>query len=173
MGTAKTTPIVTTSTPKTILVATDFGACAEAALDRALALAPALGAKVYLLHAYVMPVAAFPGGEFAPRAEIAPKVIASVQTSLAEVIAKRKQSGVEIIPLAKEGDPRDTVLATAADLGADLVIVGTHGRRGIVRALLGSVAESIVRTSSVPVMTVHAPDASAAAKAEGRAGTPP
>jgi nucleotide-binding universal stress UspA family protein len=48
------------------------------------------------------------------------------------------------------------LLAAIPRLGADLVVLGTHGRHGIARAILGSVAESLVRSSPVPVMTVHA-----------------
>lgn len=164
MATSSTT--VGTSTPKTILVATDFAACAEAALDHALALAPALGAKVYLLHAYALPLAAFPGGDFMPRVEVGPKILASAEAAVAQAIAKAKQSGVEILPVVKEGDPREVIKTTAEELGADLIVLGTHGRRGIVRAIFGSVAEAVVRSSLVPVMTVHAPEPVSATTAE-------
>ena len=151
-----------TSSPRTILVATDFDSCAEAALDQALALARPLHAKVYLFHAYQLPVAAFPGGKFAPRAQVAPGIVASAQASLAEAVEKRRRSGtadeVDLVPVLEEGDrPSEAVLAAVARLGADLVVVGTHGRHGLEHALLGSVAESLVRASPVPVMTVHAP----------------
>ena len=152
------------SSPRTILVATDFDNCAEAALDQALALAKPLHAKVYLFHAYSLPVAAFPGGKFAPRAQVAPGIVASAQASLEEAVEKRKRSGsadeVDLVPVLEEGDrPSEAVLAAVARLGADLVVVGTHGRHGFEHALLGSVAESLVRSSPVPVMTVHAPAA--------------
>jgi nucleotide-binding universal stress UspA family protein len=147
--------------PRTILVATDFDACAEAALDEALALARPLGAKVYVFHAYSLPVAAFPGGKFAPRAEVAPKIVDAARASLHDAIDKRRQSGsadeVDLVPVLEEGDrPSEAVLAAVSRLGADLVVVGTHGRHGLEHALLGSVAESLVRSSPVPVLTVHA-----------------
>jgi nucleotide-binding universal stress UspA family protein len=150
-----------TSTPRTILVATDFDSCAEAALDQALALARPLHARVYLFHAYSFPVAAFPGGKYAPRAQIAPAVVAAAQASLDEVIAKHRQSGsaddVELVPVLEEGErPSEAVLQAVTRLGADLVVVGTHSRHGFQHALLGSVAESLVRDSPVPVLTVHA-----------------
>jgi len=61
--------------------------------------------------------------------------------------------------MLKQADPREAILAAAEDLSADLVIMGTHGRRGIARALIGSVAEAIVRASTIPVLTVHAASA--------------
>ncbi len=142
--------------PKILLVPTDFSVAAEAALDHALGLASKLGAKVYVLHAYQLPVVGFPDGVLVPTAEIASRVVSWAQGQLAVCVARRKESPVEIVPILKQADARDAVLAVADEVSADLIIMGTHGRRGIARALIGSVAESVVRTSPVPVMTVHA-----------------
>jgi nucleotide-binding universal stress UspA family protein len=142
--------------PKIILVPTDFSVAAETALDSALALASKLGAKVYVLHAYQLPVVGFPDGVLVPTAEIASRVVSWAQSELAACVGKRKESGVEIVSILKQADAREAVLAVAEEIGADLVVMGTHGRRGIARALIGSVAESVVRTSPVPVMTIHA-----------------
>jgi nucleotide-binding universal stress UspA family protein len=144
------------NSPKIILVPTDFSVAAETALDHALALAAKLGAKVFLLHAYALPVIGFPDGTLIPSAAIASGIINRAEKELADCVAKRRESGVEIVPLLKQADPREAILATAHDLSADLVVMGTHGRRGIARALIGSVAEAIVRVSPVPVLTVHA-----------------
>lgn len=143
-------------TPKIILVPTDFSAAAETALDHALALAARLEARVFLLHAYELPIVGFPDGMLVPSAEIASRLIASAEGKLAASVAKRKDSGVTIVPLLKQADPREAILEAADDLSADLVVMGTHGRRGIARALIGSVAEAIVRASTIPVLTVHA-----------------
>lgn len=145
------------SPPKIILVPTDFSVAAESALDYALELAAKLGAKVYVMHAYQLPVVGFPDGVLLPSAEIATKIISFAQSQLAACVAKRQQqSSVDIVPLLKQEDPRDAVIAAAEELSADLVIMGTHGRRGLVRALIGSVAEAVIRTSTIPVLTVHA-----------------
>jgi nucleotide-binding universal stress UspA family protein len=56
----------------------------------------------------------------------------------------------------KVGSPFEQILAVAAQEGCDLVVLGTHGRRGIAHAALGSVAEKVVRLCPVPVLTVHA-----------------
>ena len=67
------------------------------------------------------------------------------------------RGGIVIQPILKQADARQAVLATAEDLAADLIVMGTHGRKGIARALIGSVAEAVVRAAPVPVLTVHAP----------------
>lgn len=143
-------------TPKTILVPTDFSVPAETALDHALDLAAKLDAKVYVLHGYVLPIFGFPDGVLLPNAEIASRIATWAQTELDACVAKRKESSVSITPLLRQGDPRELVLSVAKEIGADLVVMGTHGRRGLSRALIGSTTESVVRTSPVPVMTVHA-----------------
>ncbi len=143
-------------TPQILLVPTDFSVAAETALDHALSLAAALGAKVYLLHAYELPIIGFPDGTLVPSAEIASRIVNAAQKELADCVAKRKESRVTIVPMLKQADAREAILAAVQDISADLVIMGTHGRRGIARALIGSVAEAVVRVCPVPVLTVHA-----------------
>jgi nucleotide-binding universal stress UspA family protein len=57
--------------------------------------------------------------------------------------------------LLRTGDARDQILQAAKELGADMIVMGTHGRRGVRRALLGSVTESVVRSADCPVLTVR------------------
>jgi nucleotide-binding universal stress UspA family protein len=73
-----------------------------------------------------------------------------------EALAARK-CGTAIIGkiLLKTGDARDSIDQTAKEIGADLIVMGTHGRRGVSRALLGSVAETVVRTAPCPVLTIR------------------
>lgn len=141
---------------KRILVATDFSVAAETALDDAIALASTLGARIYLVHAYQLPVVGFPDGVLVPVSAIASGIVTSAEKALAACVARHRESSVEIAPLLRQADPREAVLAVAKEVSADLVIMGTHGRQGLARAIIGSVAESVVRSSPVPVMTVHA-----------------
>jgi nucleotide-binding universal stress UspA family protein len=143
--------------PKTILVATDFSDAAEAALDHAVVLAAKLGAKVVLLHAYELPMVGYPDGMLVPNHEMTLRIVGWAEKELAECVAARRDADVPIELLLRQSDPREAILSVAKERDADLIVVGTHGRRGIVRALLGSIAESVVRTSPVPVLTVHAP----------------
>lgn len=148
------------SWPRIILVPTDFSVCAETALDYALQIAARVGAKVYVMHAYQLPVVGFPDGVLLPTASVASGILTWAQGQLAACVARRKESSVEIIPVLKQADARAAVLEAADELSADLVVMGTHGRHGLARALIGSVAEAVVRTSTVPVLTIHAADAS-------------
>ena len=68
------------------------------------------------------------------------------------------REGVSIESLVGSGIPSDVIDETALAVHADLIITGTHGRRGVRRAFLGSVAERVIRTAHCAVMTVHAPD---------------
>lgn len=59
--------------------------------------------------------------------------------------------------MLRTGDARDIIVNTALEVGADLIIMGTHGRRGLRRALLGSVAESVLRHAPCPVLAIRRP----------------
>jgi nucleotide-binding universal stress UspA family protein len=65
------------------------------------------------------------------------------------------KGGVRVAGHAVLGDPASEIVRWANDHGCDLIVVGTHGRRGFQRFLLGSVAERVVRTADVPVLTAH------------------
>ena len=141
--------------PKTILVPTDFSETAQKALDYAVELAEKLGAKLQVIHAFELPLVGFPDGTLTITAEMATRITVAAQKALDEVVAKYKGRPVELMTSLVQGDPRELVLEAARKLGADLIVMGTHGRRGIARALIGSVAESVVRTSSIPVLTLR------------------
>ena len=142
--------------PSKILVSTDFSEPAGKALDYAIALGKKTGAEIILLHAYELPIVGFPDGAFLATAEMANRIIMSAQDALDSLAASRKAAGVPIATLLKNGDPRDTILAVAKDVAADLIVMGTHGRRGFARLLIGSVTEAIVRIAECPVLTVRA-----------------
>jgi nucleotide-binding universal stress UspA family protein len=138
--------------PTNILVPTDFSPCAEHALDYACALAAKLGAKLHLVHAI--------GGLF-PELPIAltDQMLGSVRDSSTAALARLVEARRADVSFGEvrviEGDPRDVILQAAADVHADLIVIGTHGRRGLSRLLLGSVAEDILRRAPCPVLTVR------------------
>lgn len=142
--------------PKKILVPTDHSDAAESALDYAIAFAKSVGAEVTVLHAYDIPLAAFPEGIPVDTADLVTALVNAARESLAACVTKRKDCGVKVTPILKPGDARDVIHEVAAEIGADLIVMGTHGRRGIARALLGSVAENVVRMADRPVLTVRA-----------------
>jgi nucleotide-binding universal stress UspA family protein len=137
-----------------ILVGTDFSEPARAATDWAFALASALGAKVTLAHVFDLPIVGFPDASLVVDAKTAARLSDEAQRSL-DAELTRVRGAVPVDGLLRQGDVRELIPQMAAQTGAGLVVVGSHGRRGIARALLGSVAESLVRTSTIPVAVVR------------------
>jgi nucleotide-binding universal stress UspA family protein len=136
-----------------VLVATDFGPAAEAALDHALGIAKSFGAKITLLHCTWLPpyyYSAYAEGLAWPTAELEGKAKDALEREVAK--ARTRHPNIESMLVA--GDAWKEICKAAKERGADLVVVGTHGRRGLPRMVLGSVAERVVRTSDVPVLTV-------------------
>jgi nucleotide-binding universal stress UspA family protein len=138
-----------------ILVATDFEPAAQAALDFAIELARPLGARIVLAHVFDLPLVGLPDATLMVGAETAARLSDEAQQSLDLELARVKDRGVRIDGVLHQGDPRDGVGEVAATEKAKLIVVGSHGRRGVVRALLGSIAEEVVRRSVVPVTVVH------------------
>jgi nucleotide-binding universal stress UspA family protein len=141
------------STIQHILVAHDFSDSAEAALETALALAGALQARVTLLHAYEVPTYVFPESVVAT-ADLVGQIRGAAEEALANVAERARKNGVKIDTILRQGVAWSEIDAVARDLKCDMVVMGTHGRRGLSRALLGSVAEKVVRTAPCPVLTV-------------------
>ena len=144
--------------PKTILVPTDFGAGSDHALAYAVDLARALGAEIVVMHAYEIPMIGFPDGALVATPEMATRVSNGAQAGLTKAVEPHASSGVPIRSVLKEGGTWQTINETAQEMGAGMIVMGTHGRHGLPRALLGSVAEKVVRTAHVPVLTVHRDD---------------
>lgn len=144
--------------PKNILVPTDFSPNATHALEYALDLAKKLEAKVTVLHVYEIPVLGVPDGTLVLAANIAEQIVLGADQALVDLAARCKARGIEVSTRLENGDARDSVEAVAREIDADLVVMGTHGRRGVSRLLMGSVAEAVLRTSTRPVLIVRTPD---------------
>ncbi len=145
--------------PKTILVPTDLSEGAEEALDYALALAAALGAQVHLLNVVGIPSLGVPELGLAMASVTIDTVVVENQKAIDELAARKRTIAPIGQAILRTGDAKDTILQVAKELGADLIVMGTHGRRGLKRALLGSIAELVVRTAACPVLTVRTSDA--------------
>ena len=143
---------------KKILCPTDFSDASQHALQYAMDFAVKLGASVEVLHVYQLPIYAFPDGAVIPRAELTTEILNAAQEHVERIVEKLKGSGVEVSSKLVEGVPHSEIEREAAAVGADLVVMGTHGRTGLSHMLLGSVAERVLRTSKVPVLTVRHPE---------------
>ncbi len=134
-----------------ILVPTDFGPQADRALDHAIELARRLDGRIHLIHAHPTPVAMFPDS-VAFTADLLGHVVRAAREAMAERAERCTKAGVPVEETIVEGDPRKVI--TDAATGCDLICIGTHGRKGLPRMLLGSTAETLVRTSPVPLLIV-------------------
>jgi nucleotide-binding universal stress UspA family protein len=144
--------------PEKILVASDFSDTARVAADWATDFARALGARLVVVHVFDMPVVGLPDAAFIIDAKTAALLSEQAQRGLDAEMARLRELGAQVEEgLLRQGDARDVIPKAAESAGAGLVVVGSHGRRGFTRALLGSVAESIVRSSKVPVVVVRKP----------------
>lgn len=142
-----------------ILFATDFSDSAEAAFGRALLLAERLEAELHLLHAVVLhehdpnnPEARFPDSE-----EIFRKLFEIADSNMASLLERRGRETLTLEEVQRPGvSASEVILSYADEIDADLIVMGTHGRKGAARVLMGSVAEAVTRHAVCPVLTVHA-----------------
>lgn len=162
-----------TPTFQRILVPIDFSPASEVAVSCALSLADRYVGSVRLLHAWAEFVPPQPDLMFwANRHPIThDQMHEEAERWMRDFVrsqglAERKNVSSAVI----EGVADAIILATAEEMAADLVVMGTHGRTGIPRLLIGSVAEKVVRQATCPVLTVRAP--ASAAPAESVAATP-
>ncbi|MBN9118289.1 MAG: universal stress protein [Planctomycetes bacterium] len=140
-----------------ILVPTDFSDCALPAVRYAAELADKFSAELILLYVVPDAVLALPDAVMptpTPAADLGELTEAGKQ-GLANLIAAEKLEPRHPRPEVRIGSPAAEIVAAAKDLHADLVCVGTHGRGGLARVILGSVAEMVVRQAPCPVLTVR------------------
>lgn len=145
-------------TDKHILVPVDFSKGSERAVEQAETLAAALGASLELFHAYQLPILALPDSTVT----VSPTYVADLTDRAQRELNRHrdllKERGVQATTKLLEGNPADAIVQRAEALPAMMIVLGTHGRGGFRRFLLGSTAERVVRTATVPVMTVHLPE---------------
>ncbi len=137
-----------------VLVATDFGTPAEAAEELGITFAERFGAKLTVLYVFSVPNAAYATGSYWQVDQLERQA----RKALDAKTAKLKERFPQLTSVMRTGTPWEEILAASKDTGADLIVMGTHGRRGLPRALLGSVAERVVRMAGIPVLTVSAPE---------------
>lgn len=143
---------------KTVLFPTDFSRLADAALDHALALAQRHGATLHMLHAVVLhaddpndPAHHFPDAE-----EVRVRLEEIAEDRMATQLQERQSAEIDVVRAQRRGMSAPTViLEYAQEIDADVIVMSTHGRRGLSHMLVGSVTEEIVRLSSCPVLTIR------------------
>jgi nucleotide-binding universal stress UspA family protein len=141
-------------TIKHILVPTDFSDASERALAMAVELARTFQARLTLLHAWAIPNTVYGEGLAWPVEDLEK----ASRRTLDDVHARVSKLVHGTEATLQVGTEWQRILDVAKERKVDLIVMGTHGRRGLQRLVLGSVAEKIVRLSPVPVLTVGAPD---------------
>jgi nucleotide-binding universal stress UspA family protein len=140
-----------------ILVATDLTKASDPAVSRAIRLARDSDAELLITHAYQPPSVAqadsFASGIYA---EWDRTMRSNAEEQLRPIVEDAKRQGVKAIAIVVSGVPYDAISETAREKGADLVVMGTHGRTGVSRFFLGSVASRVISTAPCPVLTVRA-----------------
>ncbi|HYK43329.1 MAG TPA: universal stress protein [Thermoanaerobaculia bacterium] len=143
--------------PRRILVATDLTPASLPAFEEALRIAEANGAELVLTHAYQLPNLGQPvalAGEAYDRMDR--QLRESAERRMESLIVEAEKRNVPARQLVIFGDPYEAIGRAAADECVDLVIMGTHGRTGVARFFLGSVASRVISTAPCPVLTVRA-----------------
>jgi nucleotide-binding universal stress UspA family protein len=140
---------------KKILLATDFSDSANVAFDEALFWARSFNAELHLLHVLVLYGDA-PGREDDDLSDTYQRLTAAANEEMRGSVAVRSTEGLTIVESQQQdASAGPAILRYARNQGADLIVVGSHGRRGWRRFLVGSVAEEVVRSADCPVLVVH------------------
>jgi nucleotide-binding universal stress UspA family protein len=140
-----------------VLVTIDFSEGSRAALDYAVSLTQRLGARLTALHVAPPYVTYEPLPAFPTLAPLDPERQSRIREDFRRFLTPPGSAHPLAEVFLREGDPADEILAHAAASGVDLVVLGTHGRRGFERWLLGSVTERVVRKANRSVLAVPRP----------------
>jgi nucleotide-binding universal stress UspA family protein len=139
-----------------ILWPTDFSALAKAALPHAVGLASVAGAELVLLHVLPLPAMyAVPEISGAVWVPLQRKIRAGAERRLRGLEKQAKGPNLRIHAVLAEGVPFLQILRVAKRLRCDLIVLATHGRTGLTHAIMGSVAENVIRRAPCPVLTVR------------------
>jgi nucleotide-binding universal stress UspA family protein len=144
---------------KRICCPIDFSDASRAAMEVAADLAHRFGAELVLLHAYPIPGYTFPDGSVMASPKMMQDLADQAQRHIDEwrAEAERLVGAPRVRAEKGVGEPAAEILSFAKANGIDLLVLGTHGRTGLEHALMGSIAERVVRRSHCPVLTVRPP----------------
>lgn len=153
---------------RTIFIPVDFSEAAARACEYGVDLAEKLNTAsgegtpaptVEIFHCYEIPAMTGPDGSLLVGPETATDIMDDAQKRLKAFAKRFEKSAVTVQHRTSQGPAADTILGRAKEIGADLIIMGTHGRKGLKRFFLGSVAEQVLRSATIPVLTMRPEDA--------------
>ena len=134
-----------------ILLATDLSEASEGATRKAIELAHDLGANLLIVSVIDPATRGAPGG----RVERMDQRRAARESAAQQVVVRGRQAGVPVSFLVWEGEPGPAIVDAAQSEGADLIVVGSHGRGLVGRFLIGSVSDHVIRNATAPVLIVR------------------
>ncbi len=140
------------TTRPTLLLATDLSPASQAATEQALDLARRLGAAILAVSVIDPGTLRLPGGRFGARVD---QVRATREREAQVLVRRGRELGVPVTFLIWQGDPGEVIVEAARSEGVEMIVIGSHGRRGVERALLGSVSDHVVRHAPCPVLVVR------------------
>ncbi|WP_248910327.1 universal stress protein [Halocatena marina] len=139
-----------------ILISTDGSKAVKPAVDTAIELAETHEASLHILYIVDQPTTVSGTGEGVPGLDnLLDALRKKGKDATSEIAARANDRGIETTTAVRQGRPHDDILTYANENDIDVIVIGTHGRTGVKRALLGSVTEAVVRQSEIPVLTVH------------------
>jgi len=150
---------------KKILIALDYNPSAQTVAETGFALAKGMQSEIILLHvmadpAYYAayeysPIMGFNSNFISPET-LPPDVSEEIKKGAVEFLNRSKEhlgdEGIQTI--VKEGEVADTIVKTATDVQADIIVLGSHSRRGLEKILMGSVAEKVLHHSTIPLFII-------------------
>jgi universal stress protein A len=139
---------------KRIVVATDFSEGSDAAMEKAFAIAGAVGATVDVVHVLDTALLVAPASLGAMPLIEPEALLEEVDKALVARVEKARAAGLICMSDSLDGYPAREIVRHAQKTGADLIVVGTHGRTGVAHAILGSVAERVIQRASCPVLVI-------------------
>jgi len=156
----KTEPVIPTGRTgqiyRRILVGTDFTATSTPALEQGLKLAKQNQAELLIAHSSETPASlSFMTADSYDQWE--KRCLTEAEKNISAIINEARKEGVKAHMLELSGLADDAILEAAQRLGVDLIVLGTHGRRGVSRFISGSVAAQVVARARCPVLTVRSP----------------
>ena len=138
-----------------IVVATDFSTASRAAFAAALDFARRDGTRLIVLHV-MMPPSPFTGGDLPGSwLELEARARRDAERRLAASVRQAERSGIATTGTLVKGAPAEVIVRVARREGADLIVMGTHGRSGLGRLFMGSVVAHVLGTATCPVLTVR------------------
>ena len=137
-----------------LVVPTDFSETADRALTKAIEMARALPAQISLIHVHSPLMLLPPPIDMVSLSQVFPKAQEKMEAALEVRAGRAREAGVECEVELLEGSPHVEIVSFAETVGAELIVLGTHGRGGLAHAVLGSVTERVIHRATCPILVV-------------------